>query len=261
MNSFIAWIGGKRILAKTIISMMPEHRTYVEVFGGAGWVLFRKEPSEVEVWNDLNSNLVNLFRIVRNKLHVFKRRQYFLLSSREEYFTFQKAIKTGKFKDDIDRAIAFYYCVRNSFGSGIFTGFAFGPNRSPKYCGGMEKLEAARERLKSIYIDNLSFDRLIPNYDRKETLFYCDPPYRMLLDKPCGKQYYQHTFTEDDHVRLKDTLKGISGRFILSYDDHPTVRKLYSRFRVTETEPVLYSMNNRQGVPSRRVGELVITNF
>lgn len=89
MNSFIAWIGGKRILAKTIISMMPEHHCYVEVFGGAGWVLFRKTPSEVEVWNDLNSDLVNLFRIVRNKLHVFKRRQYFLLSSREEYFIFQ----------------------------------------------------------------------------------------------------------------------------------------------------------------------------
>ena len=115
MNSFLAWIGGKRILAKTIISMMPEHHCYVEVFGGAGWVLFRKKPSGVEVWNDLNSDLVNLFRIVRNKLHVFKRRQYFLLSSREEYCAFQKAIKTGEFKDDVDRAIAFYYCIKKLF--------------------------------------------------------------------------------------------------------------------------------------------------
>ncbi|GER92693.1 hypothetical protein A45J_0411 [hot springs metagenome] len=65
MNSFIAWIGGKRILAKTIISMMPEHHCYVEVFGGAGCVLFRKKPSQVEVWNDLNSNLVNLFMVVK----------------------------------------------------------------------------------------------------------------------------------------------------------------------------------------------------
>ena len=65
----------------------------------------------------------------------------------------------------------------------------------------------------------------------------------------------------DDHTKLRDILKGIAGRFILSYDDHPAVRKLYKRFKVTETEPVLYSMNNRQGVPSRRVGELIITNF
>lgn len=125
----------------------------------------------------------------------------------------------------------------------------------------MEKLKAARERLNNVYIDNLSFDRLIPNYDRKETLFYCDPPYMMLLDKPCGKQYYQHTFTEDDHTRLRDTIKGISGRFILSYDDHPEVRKLYRRFNIKETAPVLYSMNNRQGTPARRVGELIITNY
>ncbi len=176
MNSFIAWIGGKRILAKTIISTMPEHHTYVEVFGGAGWVLFRKEPSEVEVWNDLNADLVNLFKIVRNQLSQFKRRQYLLLSSRDEYYTFMKAMKEGKLKSDIDRAIAFYYLIKNSFGSGIFTGWAFGPDRGPKYCVSLDKLHDARERLKNVYIDNLSFERLIHNWDRKETLFYCDPP-------------------------------------------------------------------------------------
>jgi DNA adenine methylase len=89
MNSFISWIGGKHILAKKIIQMMPEHHTYVEVFGGAGWVLFKKPQSKVEVWNDLNSDLVNLFRVVRNRLNAFKQRQYFLLASREEYYAFQ----------------------------------------------------------------------------------------------------------------------------------------------------------------------------
>lgn len=119
MNSFISWIGGKHILAKKIISIIPEHHCYVEVFGGAGWVLFKKPPSKVETWNDLNSDLANLFRIVRNRLDRFKRRQQYLLASREEYSAFQKAIKEGKFRDDVDRAIAFYYCIKNSFGSGI----------------------------------------------------------------------------------------------------------------------------------------------
>jgi len=107
MNSFIAWVGGKRILRKTIIKMMPEHHTYVEVCGGGGWVLFGKEPSKVEVWNDLNSDLVNLFRVVRNRLSVFKRRQFYLMASREEYHRFMADIKSGTFKDDIERAIAF----------------------------------------------------------------------------------------------------------------------------------------------------------
>jgi DNA adenine methylase len=120
--------------------------------------------------------LVNLFRVVRNNLDNFKSRQYFLLSSREEYYSFMQAMKKEKFKDNIDRAIAFFYLIKNSFGSRIFSGWAFGPARGPKYRVSLDKLEAASERLENVYIDNLSFERLIPNWDRKDTLFYCDPP-------------------------------------------------------------------------------------
>lgn len=240
--------------------MMPQHRTYVEVFGGAGWVLFRKEPSEVEVWNDLNSDLVNLFRVVRTRLDVFKRRQYFLLSSREEYYSFMQAVKKGKFESDVDRAIAFYYLIKNSFGSGIFTGWAFSPSRPPRYCPGLDKLKEARERLRSVYIENRSFDDIIPKWDRKGTLFYCDPPYYMLLDLK-GRGYYQCVFRPEEHERLRDILAGIAGRFILSYDDHAEIRRLYRKFHVRKTAPVNYSMNKRQNTPARNVGELLITNF
>lgn len=259
-NSFIGWVGGKRLLRKAIIAMMPSHKTYVEVFGGAGWVLFGKDPSEVEIYNDLNSDLINLFRIVRNNIDRFKRRLYFLLSSREEYQNFQRIMKSsGKFKDDIDRAIAFYYLIKSSFGSGIFTGWAFSPNQQPRPLI-TDDLEAARERLKKVYIDNLPFERLIGNWDRKETLFYCDPPYWMLIEKK-GKSYYQHTFAPEDHERLRDMLKRIDGKVIISYDDHPVIRKLYRRFNIHETGPVLYTMNNRRNTPERRVSELIITNF
>ena len=126
MNSFIAWVGGKHLLAKSIVDLMPAHQSYVEVFGGAGWVLFKKSPkiSNVEVYNDLNTDLVNLFRVVRNNLEEFCRRQYFLLASRAEYQTFQNSYRDGQFKNDIDRAIAFYYLLRTSFGATIFGGYA-----------------------------------------------------------------------------------------------------------------------------------------
>lgn len=261
MNSFIAWVGGKRILARKIISLMPEHKVYVEAFGGAAWVLFRKDPSEVEVYNDLNSDLVNLFQVVRDRMDAFRSRQYYLLASREEYYRFMEAIKTRKFRSKVDRAIAFYYCIKNSFGSVIFNGWAFRPSRGPKYCAGLDLLDLARERLKDVYIDNLSFERLIPNWDRKETLFYCDPPYAMLLEKKSGRSYYQCDFEEADHKRLRDMLRGISGKFILSYDDHPLIRKLYARFNVIEVEKVNYSMNQRPGTKSRFRPELLITNY
>ncbi len=258
-NSFIAWVGGKRLLRKRIIAMMPEHHCYVEVFGGGGWVLFGKQPSSVEVYNDINSDLVTLFRVVKVMLPLFIRRLEMLLKSREEYNSFQLALKTGKFKNDMDRAIAFYYCIKNSFGSGITTGWAFSPTQPPRKCV-TEDLKAAHERLKNVYIDNLPFQRLIPNRDRRNTLFYCDPPYWMLIERK-GKSYYQHTFTSQDHERLRDMLKGIDGKVIISYDDHPVIRKLYRRFNIHETGPVLYTMNNRRNTPERRVSELIITNF
>jgi DNA adenine methylase len=131
---------------------LPEHRTYVEVFGGAGWVLFRKDPSKVEVYNDLNGDLVNLFRVVRDRLDQFKSRQYYLISSREEYYRFMQAIKKGKFRSNVDRAIAFFHCIKNSFGSSVFAGYAFKPSQKPSYTSGLENLELARERLKDVYI-------------------------------------------------------------------------------------------------------------
>lgn len=260
MNSFIGWVGGKRLLRKTIIALMPEHKTYVEVFGGGGWVLFGKDQSDVEVYNDFNPELVNLFRTVRDRLPDFKTRLIFLLSSREEYVRFQRIARTGgEFKSEVDRAIAFYYLIRNSFGSGILTGWGFSPSQPPRPL--MTKdLETAADRLRNVYIDNLSFERLITNWDRKETLFYCDPPYRMLLDKK-GRSYYQCTFSLEDHTRLRDVLRGVAGRVIISYDDHPEVRELYKGFNITETKPVLYTMNRRPGAAERRVSELIITNF
>ena len=171
-----------------------------------------------------------------------------------------QAIKTGTFKSDVDRAIAFYYLIRNSFGSSVFSGWAFGPGRPPKYCSGIEMLDDARARLRSVYIDNLSFEKVIGNWDRKETLFYCDPPYYMLLGLK-GRGYYQCAFTAEDHKRLRDILKGICGKVILSYDDHPEIRKLYKRFNVRSAGTVNYTINHRSGVPSRHRPEVIITNF
>jgi len=260
MNSFIAWVGGKHLLANEIIALMPPHKCYVEVFGGAGWTLFKKPraSAEVEVYNDLNSDLVNLFRVVRGNLEEFIRRQYLLLSSRQEYQSYQARYKTGDFKDNIERAIAFYYLIKNSFGSRIIDGsYGYSKKGRCRYNSDFTKLAGIRERLKTTYIENLSFDSLIPRYDSPETLFYCDPPYWVALN---GK-YYQCNFTEADHQRLADVLKGIKGKFILSYDDVPTTRKLYDGFNIQTTQPVRYSTNNLNTSKIVRKSELIVTNF
>lgn len=85
MNSFLSYLGGKRLLTNKLIKLIPEHQCYVEVFAGAAWLLFKKEPSKVEVINNINVDLVNLFRVLQWHLEEFLRYFKWLLVSREEY--------------------------------------------------------------------------------------------------------------------------------------------------------------------------------
>ena len=180
MNCFVPWIGGKSRLAKTICSLLPEDRTtYIEVFGGGAKVLFKKDKlaGEVEVYNDLHSELINLFRIVKNDLTGFIKRQEYILCSRSEYKSMLEMYKAGTHKDDLDRAVVFYYLVQNSFGSGITTGWAYSRVRPPKYPACLDSLAAIKARLLRVYIEHLSFEKLIPKWDSKTAVFYVDPPY------------------------------------------------------------------------------------
>jgi len=261
MGSFISRIGGKHLLRRDIVGLMPPDRqTYVEVFGGAGHVMFAKPTlsREVEVFNDIDKELVNLFRVVRNRCDEFERRQYFLLSSRTEYQAFLADYRARTPKDEIDRAIMYYYLVMNSFGSGVTTGFGTGKAKKPRYPACIENLGPVRERLKRVTIECLSFDKLIPKYDSEGSLFYADPPYMVTLEKP---GYYQHEMTEEQHVLLRDMLMAIQGRFILSYDDHPRVWELYKGCNIQTTRAVHYSMNNRPGTSSVHKSEVFVTNF
>lgn len=261
MYTFIPWVGGKFLLAPDIVALMPSDRkTYIEVFGGGGKVLFAKppKPGEVEVFNDINKDLINLFRVVRDKFEQFKSRQYFLLSSREEYAEFLKRYRAGALKDDIERAIVYYYLIKTSFGAGITTGWGSSRVRPAKYPACLEDLGTVRERLKRVFIECLSFCKLIPKYDSEDALFYCDPPYWVTLEK---KGYYQHELKEEDHHKLRDMLAEVKGRFILSYDNHPKVLELYKDFNIQTTRPIHYSMNNRRGQPARHQKEVLITNY
>ena len=256
MNSPIGWVGGKRLLAPTITNLLLEHTCYCEVFGGAGWVLFGKAPSQVECYNDLNEDLVNLFRQIRENPEKFFEKLYFLFASRAEYFAFQKARQEGRFASDLDRAVAFYYEVKNTFGNVLGKGWALSRKSPPPWNPDLKTLCEVRERLKRVYIENLPYDRLIKVWDSPETVFYLDPPY------VGTEEFYTCRFTDEDHRRLASILAAIQGRFVLSYEVHEVVRKLYpaDRFSVLETCPIRRSLNSKGG-KCKEAPELLIGNY
>lgn len=116
MNSFISWIGGKKLLRDDILARLPpEYDKYIEVFGGAGWVLFRRTPDKrMEIYNDFNSNLVNLFRCVRDKPDKLKYKLRYVLNSREDFDWIAMLHKKKLFSKlhDVDRAAKFYQLIR-----------------------------------------------------------------------------------------------------------------------------------------------------
>ena len=115
MNSFIPWIGGKKLLRKEILSRFPKEQPsrYIEVFGGAGWVLFAKEQygKQLEVYNDLNGDLVNLYRCVKYHAQEVQRECEFLLNSREIFINYKEQMNINGLTD-IQRAARFLYLIK-----------------------------------------------------------------------------------------------------------------------------------------------------
>lgn len=246
MNSFISWIGGKKILRKTILEQFPaEYDRYIEVFGGAGWMLFGKEKKGMEVYNDINGDLVNLYRCVKYHPEALQKELDGILMSRELFFD---SIQQVRGLTDIQRAARFFIAIKESFGSGLDS-FCIRPKNMEK---ATEFLSEASERLKMVVIENLDFERLIKTYDRPGALFYLDPPY---FD---AEKYYPDRFQPEDHERLKRILDNIKGKFILSYNDCQEIRDLYKGYEIfnIDRENNLAAKNG-----GKRYRELIIKNF
>lgn len=252
MNSPLPYIGGKSKLAQRIIEKIPEHKMYCEVFAGAAWVFFRKESSKYEVINDLDSDLISFYRVLQNHLEEFLRQFRWLLSSREWFEDF-KSQRKARGLTDIQRAARYYYLQRHCFG-GRVRGRTFGvaPLRTPRInlLRMEEELSEVHLRLANVTIENLTWSDFIRRYDRAETFFYLDPPYYLAPD-------YEHNLVLDDYKEMKEILKGIKSRFILSINDHPEMRDVFGGFQI-EPVQLSYSVARDHCTPAR---ELLVSNF
>ncbi len=250
-----AWIGGKSKLADDIVAMMPEHRLYVEVFGGALNVLYRKPvPSttkQAEVVNDINGELVNLHRAIRTNPSSLSWYLNKMLISREIFYD----IYQGKMKplNNIERAAFYYYLISQSFGAKGTTFAMNAKSRRPKdIYRGFHKWS---ERLKFVTVENMSFEKLIATYDKPDAFFYCDPPY------VSTESYYQNTggFGEKEHRKLAEVLHNIDGKFLLSYNDCELVRELYGDMNIRSTKEIEYTL--RGAGSKKKVREVFVSNY
>ena len=222
INSFMAWVGGKKALRDEILARFPRnYNRYIEVFGGAGWVLFHKPPgNDFEVFNDFNGNLVNLYRCVREQPEALRDELRYMLNSRLDFEYMKGMLHSQAVLPDVRRAAYYYALIRYSYAAGTST---FGSQPHAMW-NNFPLIESAAGRLQKVVIENKDCVKLIRQYDRPESFFYCDPPYYN------ADQYYEAVSTDGfDHAGLADALLGIKGKFLLSYNDCPEIRALYDR--------------------------------
>jgi DNA adenine methylase len=254
--------GSKWRIAPWIVSHFPEHRVYVEVFGGAAGVLLRKPRSRIEVYNDLDAQVVNLFRVLREPEQIGRLAGLLELTpfSRTEFDLSYEASD-----DPVEAARRFV--LRCYFGHGTCSmdpndsnGFRSrdiraGKSYAREWAGVPAAVAACAERLQSVTIENLDFRRLIPKFDGPDTLFYVDPPYPMSTRQAGGKGYV-HEMSDHDHRQLAWLLRAARGRVAISgygcrlYDD------LYGDWRRAEKRT---SANGRIGAVPRT--EMLWMNF
>ena len=218
MRSPIRWFGGKGNFTQHLLPLIPDHKCYVEVFGGGASLLFAKPPSKVEVYNDIDGDVVAFFRIFHDPeaMEVFKRKCFYTPYSRDIYFEYRDTWREQT--DPIERVYRWFIVSRMSFNADPEkrNGVSMVDSRVSRagvLKGYVDNFDAYVERLRMVAIEKHSWEYILESYDSANTLFYVDPPY--LPDTRISGSY-EHEMTLADHQHLVDALAKLQGRVLLS---------------------------------------------
>ena len=251
MKLIFPWPGGKRRLAKHILPVLDvSHRTYVEPFAGAAAVFFmRPEPAPIEVLNDINGEIVRLYRCVQHHLVELCRQFQWALTSREMFrWANLQDVET---LTDIQRAARFFYLQKLAFGAKS-TGRTFGASPiNPKRLSFVrieDELLEAHMRLANVVVEHLSWEECIRRYDTPATQFYLDPPYWQTAG-------YGVPFGIEQYELMADLMRSIAGRAVVSINDHPDIRRIFDGFQMQELQTT-YTI----GSGAKPANELLIIN-
>ena len=281
----VSRVGNKTGILHILYAVFPvRYGRFIDVFGGSGSVLLgNPSPPPFEVYNDFDRNLVNLFRCMKERtLATIRELGFCNLNSREDFNAIKEFFEHGEFTDeylgeellltklmlpppeaeelkelrtriageyDVRRAAMFLKLLRYSYSSGCKS-YASQPFDLRRLFSLIRELE---DRMANVVIENQDFETLIKHYDRPDGFFYADPPYFS------SEEMYDTEFDWNDHIRLRDTLADIKGKFLLSYNDCAEIRKLYDGFSVFDFSRI-HSMAQRYSA-GKEFKELLIGNY
>lgn len=222
MKAITKYPGGKWKIAKWIISNIPEHRSYLEVFFGSGAVLFNKPRSPIETVNDLDDNVVNLFEWIRKDPERLAHEIYWTPYARQVFEGAFGGEFRGESNESLEKAVNFYIRLNMGYGfrtTGERVGWRNDIRGREKAYAAIEwsdlpkRIMQAAERLRGVQIEHQPAIKLIQRYNFLDVCIYADPPY---VPNTRGKKQYRYEMDETDHEELLDTLLDHKGPVILS---------------------------------------------
>lgn len=232
----LRYVGAKWQISDWIISKFPVHKIYVEPYAGSSAVFFRKPKTHLEVLNDMDGDLVNFFRVLRERTTELATAIELTPYSREEY-----ELSLQPCSDPLERARRFYVAAWQSFGSTLV--YRSGWRRMTKsenwksltaQFKRMDGVLYAADRLRDAQIENKNALDIITEYDSPDTLFYIDPPYVFSSRSSGARKRYKHEVDDKHHHNLAATLKNLKGYAILSGYDSDLYNQLYHGWGVDE---------------------------
>jgi DNA adenine methylase len=262
LNSPFKWVGGKSRLRKYIIPILPEHTCYLEVFGGAAWVLFGKPPSNVEIINDIDQELITFFRVIKERPEELIQSFEWELASRAEFERLAQ-LDTSQLTD-IQRAHRFYYLIMAGWGGELnyprFQTSITDGGHGNRLIGALKtlrkRIEPVHARLRTVIIENLDWRECIDRYDRPGTVMYVDPPY------PGNKVNYFHNMREwETHQQLAERLSEAKCKWILSSYDTQEIRDLFDSYHITPIQSFSGMKTEKNGKDRVLNEEVLITNY
>ncbi len=246
--------GGKSRMLKKLLPMINimDHEVYCEPFAGGAAVLLAKPPSHTEIINDIDGQVINLYRQLKyHRGAVLK--EIRLLPKSRSLFKEYSAVLKSEYATDIQKAAAFVYC--NFYGFGTSTD-SFGVQRTGFQTKSflIRKIIAFSKRIDRVTIEHLPWQRCLDLYDCKEALFFIDPPYT------AGKVDAYDAWSINDVQILRDRLESIKGRWIVTLNDSPENRSVFKGYRIVTTTTAAAMRKRSCGQERARFGEIIITH-
>ena len=250
LQPLISRVGGKTKIAKMIIERMPPHTTYVEPFIGGGSIYFRKPLVDINVINDKDKEIIDIYRDMRDVGDEVKKMNF-----KPSRHGFSKILKMKKFNTKKERLFRNLYLSKFSYGGNrkTYWGDKETRDKTGMKHGDVIKRNADRykAKLKRTHILNIDFRNVIKKYDSPNALFYLDPPYSQAV----SRWGYDYLLIKPEEVY--NAVKNIKGKFILSYNDNPDIRDLFKDFKV-KTIKTTYELSGHR---KPNIKELLISNF